>query len=86
MKQVLLKSKEFELLVNKPDYEMHFKRNVKMNDNVADQKLGFLKFLRDAKGLEGLGIDLYEKKESSNQWIKLGLSRNGKNITETPCN
>ena len=57
---------------------------IEMMDN--DQKLGLLKFINEAKGLDKLGVDMYEKDETTNTWNKLALSRDQKSIKKTPCN
>jgi hypothetical protein len=84
--KILLKSKLNKMNENEIYYESRFKYHVKMDDDVDDQKLGLLKFINEAPELDKLGVDLFEKDESSNSWNKLTLSRNGLTTIKIPCN
>ncbi len=84
--KTLLKSKLNTMKENKIYYEFRFKYHVKRDDDVDDQKLGLLKFINEAIDLDKLGVDLFEKDESSNSWNKLTLSRNGQTTIKIPCN
>lgn len=57
-----------------------FELSVNTKNTVAQNELGFLKFLKDQK----LGIEIYKADATFSQWSKLSIGTNGQ-VKTTPC-
>ena len=65
-------------------YEDSFKNYITKGQNLEDQVVGLLNFIKKEFGDMDLGTDVYQKNINGN-WEKLGLSSNAKTVTRKEC-
>jgi hypothetical protein len=81
--KIQLKDRKNIMIATEGLYDEKLERFVKKSKPVDEQVLGFLRFLKEEKFNQS--IELFEKDETTNQWNKLELTPNGKEINPTTC-